>query len=142
MPGLISQKVSMMYQTKNQRDRARFLHATLVHMANGGQGHTQKMLALLLKSSPSTLVKKSVEDAGFKLFREMEVYQAVQLKSLLDLPMNMYKRMVRLLSNLGYSHKFLESHDHILADQKKLVPHITKATFATEKIYLNSMGEK
>ena len=127
---------------KKQRDRARFLHAILVHMANGGQDHTQKMLALLLKSSPSTVVKKSIEDAGFKLFREMEVYQAVQLKSLLHLPMNMYKRMQRLLSNFGYSHKFLPSHHRILAEQKKLVPHITKATFATEKIYLNSMGEK
>ena len=127
---------------KKQRDRARCLDAILVHMANGGQDHTQKMLVLLLKSSPSTVVKKSVEDAGFKLFREMEVYQAVQLKSLLHLPMNMYKRMLRLLSNLGYSHKVLPSHHRILAEQKKLVPHITKATFATEKIYLNSMGEK
>ena len=64
---------------KKQRERACFLHAILVHMANGGQDHTQKMLALLLKSSPSTVVEKSIEDAGFKLFREMEVYQAVQL---------------------------------------------------------------
>ena len=62
-------------------------------MANGGQDQTQKMLALLLKSSPSIVVKNSIEDAGFKLFREMEVYQAVQRKSLLHLPMNMYKRM-------------------------------------------------
>ena len=43
---------------KKQRDRARFLHAILVHMANRGQDHTQKMLALLLKSSPSTAVKE------------------------------------------------------------------------------------
>ena len=111
-------------------------------MANGGQDHTQKMLALLLKCSPSTLVKKSIEDAGFKLFREMEVYQAAQLILLLHLPMNMYKRMQRLLSNFGYSQKFLPSHHRILAEQKKLVPHITKDTFATEKIYLNSTGEK
>ena len=62
-------------------------------MADGGQDHTQKMLALLLKSSPSTVVKKSIEDAGFKLFKEMEVYQVVQLISLLHLPMNIYKRM-------------------------------------------------
>ena len=55
-----------------------FLHAILVHMADGGQDHTQKMLALLLKS-PSKVVKKSIDDAGFKLFREMEVYQPVQL---------------------------------------------------------------
>ena len=100
-------------------------------MTNGGQDHTQKMLALLLKSSPSTVVKNSIEDASFKLFREMEVYQAVQLKSLLYLPMNMYKRMLRLFSNFGYSHKFLPSHHRILVEQKKLVPHITKATFAT-----------
>ena len=33
---------------RDQRDRAHFLHAILVHMANGGQDHTQKMLALLL----------------------------------------------------------------------------------------------
>ena len=82
---------------KNQRDRACFLHAILVHMANGGQDHTQQMLALLLKASPSTVVKKSIEDAGFRIFREMEVYQAVQLKSLLHLPINMYERMQRLL---------------------------------------------
>ena len=95
---------------KKQRDRARFLHAILVHMANGGQDHTQKMLALLLKSSPSTVVKKSIEDVGFKLFKDMEVYQAVQLISILQLPMNMYKRMQRLFPNFGYIHKFLPSH--------------------------------
>ena len=48
MSGLISQKVSMMYQTKS-KETACFLHAILVHMATGGQDHTQKMLALLLK---------------------------------------------------------------------------------------------
>ena len=117
MPGLISKKVSVMYQKEN-RDRARFLYAILVHMANGGQDQTQKMLALLLKSSPSIVVKKSIEDAGFKLFREMEVCQAVQLKSLLHLPMNMYKRMQRLSSNFGCSHKFLPSNHRILAEQK------------------------
>ena len=95
---------------KKQRDRAHFLHAILVHMANGGQDHTQKMLALLLKSSPSTVVKKSIEDAGFKLFKDMEVYQAVQLISILQLPMNMYKRMQRLFPNFGYIQKFLPSH--------------------------------
>ena len=114
----------------------------MVHIANGGQDSTKNFLALLLKSSPSKVVKKSIENTGFKLFREMEVYQAVHSKSLLHLPMNMYKRMLRLLSNFGYNHKFLPSHHRILAKQKKLVPHITKATFATEKIYLNSMGEK
>ena len=114
----------------------------MVHIANGGQDSTKNFLALLLKSSPSKVVKKSIENTGFKLFREMEVYQAVHSKSLLHLPMNMYKRMLRLLSNFGYNHKFLPSHHRILAKQKKRVPHITKATFATEKIYLNSMGEK
>ena len=93
-----------------QRNRAHLLHTILVHMANGGQDHTQKMFALLLKSSPSTVVKKIIEDAGFKLFKEVEVYQAVQLISLLQLPMNIYKRMQRLLPNFGYSHKFLPSH--------------------------------
>ena len=58
---------------REQRDRAYFVHVILVRMANGGQ-HTQKMLVLLLKSSPSAVVKQSIEDAG-----EMEVYQAVQL---------------------------------------------------------------
>ena len=106
---------------KKQRDRAHFLHAILVHMANGGQDHTQKMLALQLKSSPSTVVKKSIEDAGFKPFREMEIYQAVQLRSLLHLPMNMYKRMQRMSSNFGYSHKFLPSHHCILVEQKQIV---------------------
>ena len=74
---------------RKQRDRAHFLYAILVHMANGGQDQKQKMLALLLKSSPSIVVKKSIENAGFKRFREMEVYQAVQLKSL-NTPANEY----------------------------------------------------
>ena len=141
MPGLISQKVSMMYQTKSKEIEHVFYMPFWFIWLNGGQDHTQEMLALLLKS-PSAEAKKSIEDAGFKLFREMEVYQAVQLLSLLQLPMNMYKRMQRLLSNLGYSYKFLPSHHCILTEQKKLVPHITKATFATVKIYINSMGEK
>ena len=93
MPGLISKKGVNDVSKREQRDRANFSHAILVHMANGGQDHTQKMLALLLISSPSTVVKKSIEDTGFSLFREMEVYQAVQLKSLLHLPINMYQRM-------------------------------------------------
>ena len=109
-------------------------------MANGEQDHTTKMLALLLKSFPSTVVRKSIEHPGFELFRE-EVYQAVQLISLLHLPMNIYKRMQGVLQNFGYSHKFLPSHHRIFAEQKTLVPHITKDTFATEKIYLNSTGE-
>ena len=50
--------------------------------------------------------------------------------------MNMYKSMQKLQSNFGYSHKFLPSHHRILAEQKKLVPHITKETFATERIYI------
>ena len=115
-------KVSAMYQTNKKRDRAHFFHAILVHMANGGQDHTQKILVLLLKSSPSTVLKKSIEDACFKLFRELYIYQAVQLKSLLQLAMNMYKRMHRLFSNFGYSHKFLPSHHCILAEQKILFP--------------------
>ena len=49
-------------------------------MANGGQDQTQKTLALLLKYSPSVVVKKSIESAGFKLFREMGFFQAVQVK--------------------------------------------------------------
>ena len=106
---------------KKQRDRAHFLHAILVHMANGGQDHTQKMLALQLKSSPSTVVKKSIEDTGFKPFREMEIYQAIQLRSLPHLPMNMYKRMQRVSSNFGYSHKFLPSFHCILVEQKEIV---------------------
>ena len=93
-----------------QRNRAHLAHVILVHMANRGQDHTQEMLALLLKSSPSTVVKKSIEDAGFKLFKDMEVYQTVQLISILQLPMNMYKRMQRLFPNFGYIHKLLPSH--------------------------------
>ena len=58
----------------------------------------------------------------------MKVYQAVQFKSLLQLPMKMYKIMQSLLLNFGYSHKFLPCHHHILAKQKKLVQHITHAT--------------
>ena len=91
-------------------------------MVNGGQDHTQKALAVLLKSSPSTVVKKIEEDAGFRLFREMEVYQTVQLKLLLHLPMNMYKRMQKLLSNFGYSKKNLPSHCRIYVEQKESSP--------------------
>ena len=56
-------------------------------------------------------------------------------------PANEYKRMQQVLPNLGYSHKFLPSHHRIFAEQKKLVPQITKDTFGIEKIYLNSTGE-
>ena len=91
-------------------------------MVNGGQDHTQKTLAVLLKSSPSTVVKMIEEDAGFRLFREMEVYQTVQLKLLLHLPMNMYKRMQKLLSNFGYSKKNLPSHCRIYVEQKESSP--------------------
>ena len=111
-----------MYQRENREIEHIFLYAILVHMANGGQDQTQKMLALLLKSSSSIVAKKNIEDNGFKLFREMEVYQAAQLKSLPHLPLNMYKRMQRLLSNFGYSYKFLPSHHRILAEQKKASP--------------------
>ena len=93
---------------RNQKDRANFLHAILIHMANEGHDDTQKMLTLLLKSSPSTVVKKSKEDAGFKFFREMEVYQAVQLKSLLHLPMNMYKKLQRLCQTLDIVKNFYQ----------------------------------
>ena len=54
----------------------------------------------------------------------------------------MYKRMQRLLSNFRYSNRFVPSHHRILAEQKRLASHITMDTFATEKIYLNSTGEK
>ena len=38
--------------------------------------------------------------------------------------------------------KISTNHHCIPAGQKKLVPHIIKETFATEKLYLNSTGEK
>ena len=98
------------------------------------------MLALLLKSSPSTLVKKIIEDAGFKHFREMEVHQAVQLKLLPHLPVNMCKRMQQLLSD--FIVKVFTKSSSYSCRAKKIVPCITKDTFATEKIYLNSTGEK
>ena len=96
MPGSISKRCHwcIKKRTEEQRHRANFLHAILIHMANGGQDHTQKMFVLLLKSFSSAVVKQSIKDAGFNLFRDCsEIYQAVQLKSLLHLPMNMYERM-------------------------------------------------
>ena len=57
-----------MYQRENREIEHIFLYAILVHMANGGQDQTQKMLALLLKSSSSIVAKKNIEDNGFKLF--------------------------------------------------------------------------
>ena len=110
-------------------------------MVNGGQDHTQKALAVLLKSSPSTVVKKIEEDAGFRLFREMEVYQTVQLKLLLHLPMNMYKRMQKLLSNFEIAKKIYQVIVVFTWSRKKVVPRITKEAFSTEKIYLNCLGE-
>ena len=46
------------------------------------------------------------------------------------------------MSNFGYSKTNLPSHHRIYFVQKYIVPHITKETFSTEKIYLNSSVEK
>ena len=109
-------------------------------MADGGQDHTQKMLALLLKSSPSTVVEKSIENAGFKLFREMEVYQAVQL--IITTPASEYvQKNATTVVKLRISQISTKSSLYSCG-AKKLVPHITKDTFATEKLYLNITGEK
>ena len=54
MPGLISKKVSMMYEKENREIEQIFYMP----------------FWLIWLSSPSPVVKKSIEDAGFSLFRD------------------------------------------------------------------------
>ena len=50
------------------------------------QGDIEKLLVLLLKSYPQEFIKTCIEKASFKLMRNMEVHEAVELKLLLNLP--------------------------------------------------------
>ena len=50
---------------------------------------------------------------GFKLMRNMEVHEAVQLKVLLNLPLNAYKKMQRIMIRFGFDQKFFPSHHQI-----------------------------
>ena len=84
---------------KDQGKRANVFKAILEYMANGEQGDKEKLqddieklLVLLLKSYPQEFIKTCIEKAGFKLMRNMEVHQAVQLKLLLNLSLNAYKK--------------------------------------------------
>ena len=79
----------------NKKDQGKRLE----YMANGEQGDKEKLqddieklLVLLLKSYPQEFIKTCIEKAGFKLMRNMEVHQAVQLKLLLNLSLNAYKK--------------------------------------------------
>ena len=135
----INFKVSVTAVNKDeQRNRAKLLKAILEHMANGGQEDSLKLLSLLLKSSPS-LYEKSIRDAGYNIYHNMEVHQAIQLKSLLHLPMNSYINFKRIMVKFGYT--FLPSEHRLRVEQEKLVPHITKDAFVVDKMYLNTTGE-
>ena len=72
---------------KMQGERANILKAILGYMANGEQGD-ELLLALLIKSYPHEIAKKSIEGAGFSLLRNVEVHKAIQFRSILHLPMN------------------------------------------------------
>ena len=56
--------------------------------------------------------------------------------------MNTYKRMQRIMTNFGYVKHFFPSHHHITLEQQKIIPHISKDTFVTEKMYLNISADK
>ena len=45
--------------------------------------------------------------------------------------------MQRIMTGFEYDQKFFPSHHFISVQQKKLAPHITKETFAIEKMYIN-----
>ena len=92
MSGLISKKVSM-FQTENKEiEHIVYKPSWVIWLMKDIWRSYTKMLAWLLNSSPSAIVKKSIEDAGFKLSIEIEVYKPMQLKSLLHLPMGMCKK--------------------------------------------------
>ena len=59
-------------------------------MVDGEQGHVEIFLALLIKSNPHKIAKQIIEGAGFSLLRNMEVHEAIQFRSILHLPMNIY----------------------------------------------------
>ena len=50
--------------------------------------------------------------------------------------------MQQIMTNFGYDKHFLPSHHRITLEQKKLIPHISKDTFGTEKMYLNISTDK
>ena len=61
-------------------DRASILKAILGYMANEEQGD-ELFLALLIKSYPHEMAKRSIEGAGFSLFRNMSIYEGIQFRS-------------------------------------------------------------
>ena len=44
--------------------------------------------------------------------------------------------MQQIMTNFGYDKHFFPSHHRITLEQQKLIPHISKDTFGTEKMYL------
>ena len=105
MPGCFNKRVTAVTK-KLQEERANILQAILGYMANGEQGNIETLLALLIKSYPHKIAKKSIEGAGFSLLRNMEVHEPIQFRSILYLPMNTYKRMQRIMTNFGYDKYF------------------------------------
>ena len=66
------------------------------------QGDIEKLFLFLLKTYPKEFIKTCVEEAGFKFMRNMVAQEAVQLKLLLNLPLNTYKKMPRIMTRFGY----------------------------------------
>ena len=104
-------------------------------MVDGEQGHVEIFLAFLIKSNPQKIAKQIIEGAGFSLLRNMEVHEAIQFRSILHLPMNIYKTMQRIMTNFGYDKRFFPSHHHITSKQQKMILHISQDTFVTEKMH-------
>ena len=109
--------------------------------ANIFKDDIKKLHVLLLKSYPQEFIKACIEKSCFKLMRNTEVHEAAQWKLLLDLPLNVYKKLQRIMIRFGYDQKFFPSHHCISAEQKNLAPHITKEIFVIEKMYLNINAE-
>ena len=113
---------------KMQGERANILKAILGYMANGEQGD-ELLLALLIKSYPREMAKKSIEGAGFSLLRNMEVHEAIQFRFILHLPMNTYKRIQRIMTNFRYDKHFFPSHYCITLEQQKIIPKSLRTPF-------------
>ena len=86
---MISFRKKVTAVTKNmQGERANILQAILGYMGNGKQGDIEILSGLLNKSHPQEIAKQSIEGAGFSLMRNMEIHEAIQFKSILQLPIS------------------------------------------------------
>ena len=68
-------------------ERENILNAIFGYMSNGEEWD-ELLLALLIKSYPHKMAKKSIKGAGFSLLTNLEIHKAIQFRSTLHLPMN------------------------------------------------------